>query len=347
MNRPPTTTPWRMLTLLLALVEVVLFVSNRSPPPPHALRCDSAPGSAPPAPRFMMGDDAGCAALAAPPFWELGVAVATDKVTQPETTIGMSHAYQFAYERYMRPRRCEPLSVLEIGLGCGMPYFGSDGKQVPAKVAGHSVPLWLAFLPRAIINTFEFSEKCARAFFADDPLKIGAPLRDRVKMFLGDQSKDADLLKAMATMGPQDVIIDDGGHSMMQQQTSLRVLFPFVKPGGLCALRAQRLRACLRARPPSSPLFTPSYNRYNRGLTNKLLVDGPQVARQSWCAIFSFTATVSHTNALSPHVPSRRHWDGRLRCAADIRASLARACKCARQGRVPRARRAPPADQEH
>lgn len=241
----PTCT--RTLVILLALAEVALFLGfgASAPPPPSAarpLRCERPTSDALNTPHFTTGDDDACAAHAAPSFWAMGIAVVTDKVTvSGATAISMSHSYQFAYERYLRPRRCEKLDVLEIGLGCGMPYKDESGREVPSYMqAGHSVPLWLAFLPRATLNMFEYSEKCARDFFANDPLKIGEPLRTRVKMFLGDQSKDADLLTAMAAMGPQDIIIDDGGHSMMQQEVSLRVLFKFLKPGGICALIAPR-----------------------------------------------------------------------------------------------------------
>ena len=150
----------------------------------------------------------------------------TDKVTLPSG----GHTYQFAYERYLRPRRCDALQMLEIGLGCGMWYGGSGGRVAE----GHSVPLWLAFLPRATLNVFEFQAECAVSFMATDPLNVG-PALSRVKMFTGDQSNDADLINALNIMGPQDIIIDDGGHSMKQQQTSLRILLPFVKPGGICA----------------------------------------------------------------------------------------------------------------
>ena len=48
--------------------------------------------------------------------------------------------------------------------------------------------------------------------------------------------KTDDLFQAITTLGPQDVIINDGGHTNMMQQTSLRVLFPYVRPGGIYIL---------------------------------------------------------------------------------------------------------------
>jgi hypothetical protein len=262
MRKEGSPTFLRTLVVLLAVTEVALFFGVGTVPPQSLLarsaRCERPSAAADSlnddGPRFTTGDDASCAAHAAPPFWTLGVAVVTDKVTMSPASISMSHAYQFAYERYLRPRRCEKLDVLEIGLGCGMPYKDEGGVEVPKYLqAGHSIPIWLAFLPRAKVNIFEYGKDCAHDFMEKDPLKIGEPLRTRVKMFIGDQSKEADLLKAMDEIGPQDIIIDDGGHSMMQQEVSLRVLFKFLKPGGFCACRCRTLSSARRVPHPFIP----------------------------------------------------------------------------------------------
>ena len=185
-----------------------------------------------------LGDDVpGCDINDAPSFWGMGVTVSTDKVTLPESHIAMSHTYQFPYERWLRPVRCKPLKFLEIGLGCGMPYRGANGGYA-ATTEGHSTPLWMAFLPYANITVIEFDANCAFNFMANDPLKLGPELKRRVKMFGGDQSKEGDLLHVMKQpgVGMQDIIIDDGGHSMMQQLTTLRTLMPWVNPGGFLIL---------------------------------------------------------------------------------------------------------------
>ena len=56
-----------------------------------------------------------------------------------------------------------------------------------------------------------------------------------VNVFAGDQSNVDDLAQVNQD-GPFDIIIDDGGHSMKQQLTTLRTLLPWVKPGGLLIL---------------------------------------------------------------------------------------------------------------
>ncbi len=55
-----------------------------------------------------------------------------------------------------------------------------------------------------------------------------------IMTFVADQSNREDLQAFIDTSGGQfDVILDDGGHAMDQQQISLGYLFPEVKPGGL------------------------------------------------------------------------------------------------------------------
>lgn len=56
----------------------------------------------------------------------------------------------------------------------------------------------------------------------------------RAKLLKVDQGSKEHLQKAMREINaPLDVIIDDGGHQMMQQQVSFETLFPYVRPGGM------------------------------------------------------------------------------------------------------------------
>lgn len=53
-------------------------------------------------------------------------------------------------------------------------------------------------------------------------------------IFVGDQGDRASLEDFIAKNGGDfDIIIDDGGHTMDQQKTSLDVLWKIVKPGGV------------------------------------------------------------------------------------------------------------------
>ncbi len=55
----------------------------------------------------------------------------------------------------------------------------------------------------------------------------------RFPVVIGDQSEPADLIRVHEELGPFDVIIDDGGHTVNQQITSAEVLFPLLKDDGV------------------------------------------------------------------------------------------------------------------
>lgn len=57
---------------------------------------------------------------------------------------------------------------------------------------------------------------------------------DRAHVFTGDQANVTFLEEFIAISGGEfDLIIDDGGHTMSQQMTSLKTLWRAVKPGGI------------------------------------------------------------------------------------------------------------------
>lgn len=80
-----------------------------------------------------------------------------------------------------------------------------------------------------------------RFFLGEDAELIGADVdpaaRDacagRFPVAVGDQTDPGFLDSVVAEYGPFDVIIDDGGHSMRQQITSIERLFPTLNDGGV------------------------------------------------------------------------------------------------------------------
>lgn len=118
------------------------------------------------------------------------------------------------YDKYLEPIRDRPLKMLEIGLGCDMSYG-----------PGKSYYTWLEFLPNVDLYYIEYNKECVE--------KWAQNITD-VKIYTGSQS-DVDFLDKFinSSGGGFDIIIDDGGHTMEQQITSLERLFPIVKPGGM------------------------------------------------------------------------------------------------------------------
>ncbi|TAQ88965.1 hypothetical protein B7494_g2726 [Chlorociboria aeruginascens] len=141
-----------------------------------------------------------------PSFYDIALKYGTDKVT--------THHYELMYTPMLDPLRDRPLKMLEIGLGCNMNYG-----------PGASYHTWLEFLPYVDLYYIEYDADCA-AKWANST--TGATI------FPGDQADVGFLQKFLEESGGDfDVIIDDGGHTMVQQKTSLDILWSSVKPGGL------------------------------------------------------------------------------------------------------------------
>ena len=117
------------------------------------------------------------------------------------------HGFTEIYDRILAPLRDEQIRILEIGIA-----------------EGGSLELWEDYFPKAEI-------------FGIDILDRSALQRDRVKTFVADQADREQLGNFIAQHGGDfDVIIDDGGHAMDQQQISLGFLFQYLKPGGFYVL---------------------------------------------------------------------------------------------------------------
>jgi len=113
------------------------------------------------------------------------------------------HNYVEVYERFMLQWKNDPIKIFEIGIE-----------------RGGSLLMWQEYFPKAKIFAVDIDDKAAMS-------------NTRVKTIVGDQAKRTDLQKAIDISGGDiDILLDDGGHSMEQQQVSFGYLFKFVKPGG-------------------------------------------------------------------------------------------------------------------
>ena len=127
----------------------------------------------------------------------------------------MIHEYGPAYARHIGPLRDRELRVLEIGIGC-TPWM---------PVEGGSLAFWRSYVPCVHLTWVDFDGGCVE--------RIGSRAD---AAFQADQSVPADLLRVYSQGGPFDVIVDDGGHTMKQQITTLRTLFPKLPPAGIFVL---------------------------------------------------------------------------------------------------------------
>jgi len=105
---------------------------------------------------------------------------------------------------------------------------------------GRSHRLWLEYFPNAKIYGYDIFKYGVEEFHK---LQDGNPYLDRSIMFEGDQSNVDDLQRFLSEHGGDfDMIIDDGGHTMEQMQTSLNYLWNSLKSGGLYVI--EDLHSC-------------------------------------------------------------------------------------------------------
>lgn len=137
---------------------------------------------------------------AVPPAPQLGVLSAAAKATDKGPS---QHNYTELYERLLFQWRDDPIKIFEIGVA-----------------EGGSLAMWQSYFPKARI-------------FAVDILDKSQFNNARVTTLVADQGNRDQLQAAIEKSGGDiDVLIDDGGHTMEQQQVSLGFLFRHVRPGG-------------------------------------------------------------------------------------------------------------------
>jgi hypothetical protein len=89
-------------------------------------------------------------------FLDIGTMYKTDKVTY--------HHYEILYEKYLRKYVGSAIHLLEIGLGCGMPYG-----------TGASAHLWRSYLgPLANIHFLEYNKECGETWYKSQGHKVKA-----------------------------------------------------------------------------------------------------------------------------------------------------------------------------
>ena len=134
---------------------------------------------------------------------ELARKYKTDKGPDAVDARRPGHFYTEVYEKFFSPFADEARKVCEIGIDTGA-----------------SLKMWRDFFPRAVVYGIDIAD--------DSQLDS-----DRIRTFVADQADRAQLARFVAAAGSDfDLILDDGGHSMRQQQVSFGYLFRHVKPGG-------------------------------------------------------------------------------------------------------------------
>jgi hypothetical protein len=115
------------------------------------------------------------------------------------------HHYFDIYHNHFSRFRGREITLLEIGV-----------------FHGGSLQMWKHY----------FGPK-ARIFGVDVDARCLALSDDQARVIIGDQADRGFLRDLKRDIGPMDIVIDDGGHTMIQQLHSFEELFPAVKEDGL------------------------------------------------------------------------------------------------------------------
>lgn len=109
------------------------------------------------------------------------------------------------YERHFRPFRKKPVTIVEFGV-----------------FHGGSLQMWKKYFGRrARIIGIDIEPRCKELE------------EKQIEIFIGDQADRTFLRQLRETIGPVDIVIDDGGHTMKQQTTTYKEMWPAVKDGGV------------------------------------------------------------------------------------------------------------------
>jgi hypothetical protein len=128
---------------------------------------------------------------------KLAISYGTDKSSE-------FHNYTRVYAKYFPYFKTKPIRFLEIGI-----------------FKGGSVQLWEDYFPNAELHFVDMTKYFIQYF------------SKRSQYHFLDQANINVLKNFGQKFGQFDIIIDDGGHVMEQQINSFKVLFDFVKPGGM------------------------------------------------------------------------------------------------------------------
>lgn len=109
------------------------------------------------------------------------------------------------YDRHFAVFRKKPVTILEFGV-----------------FQGGSLQMWRHYFGRrARIIGVDINPKCQE-------------LEEKgIEIHIGDQEDRNFLKQLMKKVGPVDVVIEDGGHTMKQQIHTFEEVFPYVKEGGV------------------------------------------------------------------------------------------------------------------
>lgn len=140
---------------------------------------------------------------------------------------GAGHGYADVYERWFEPLRYEPITLLELGWGGhmdddrGQVVLNADGSvdYSDPHVGGRSAAAWREYFPNAAVHMVDIYPKVNAI--------------PGVHLHRGSQDNPRFLASVHSIAGDFDIIVDDASHTAALTNASRKILWPWLKPGGL------------------------------------------------------------------------------------------------------------------
>lgn len=149
------------------------------------------------------------------------------------------------YERLFSPLRGREVTFVEVGV-----------------LGGGSLEMWRRY----------FGEQ-ARIIGIDFNAQARSLEQDGFEIFIGSQSDQRFWRGFFATVGQVDVILDDGGHTTLQQVTTLAESLPHVKDGGLVVVEDVHSSYLPQFGNPSSGSFASMISRWSEAIHHRYLAE--------------------------------------------------------------------------
>lgn len=134
------------------------------------------------------------------------------------TDKGNVHSYLETYDTLLSPYRRFPIRLVEIGV-----------------YKGGSIAMWAEYFAHPETKIIGVDMK--------DEWEIDLSKDSRIKLVWGNAYDP----KTLEGMMPVDVVIDDGSHTLSDQQTAFHVLFPKLRPCGIYIIEGIQTDAALTA----------------------------------------------------------------------------------------------------
>jgi len=137
----------------------------------------------------------------------------------------LHNKYHELYHNLLNQKKEEFKNILEIGIGTideskSSSMFGYKNNLFPNYTFGNSLRAWRDYFLNAKIVGIDVDEN---TMFSEE----------RIETFCSSSFDELNMKKILSNLDKFDFIVDDGLHNMDANLNTLKILFPYLKDGGI------------------------------------------------------------------------------------------------------------------